>query len=221
MKSRFAITVLSFFLLLSGCATNEAEGPSLYERIKTAQQSIKIVSSTSPDWCGPAKSCKYIGEIYCEYDDDDNRDKKAKACKKNINSRIVQYGGDTYVQQEAGMVKKTYDHYRSFGQVYNCNDTNQQLHKEYAAENKLKPLSKLRVDSKPYAEQCKTINNCTKNERKWSCGSMQGDPYMKCRAKFDRDQKQGTSKTNYIVVKNDLVNGAGIYRLYIDSYECK
>ena len=208
---------------MSSCATNGgvAEGPSLYDRIKTASQSIKVVNPNSPDWCGPEKTCKYLGEIYCEYDEEDSRNKKDKICNKEIFTRIVQHGGDTFVLQQQGMVKGTMDHYRSFGQVYNCTDANQALHNEYVAKEKLKPLTQLKIVSIAFAEQCNTTTGCKKDDRKWSCGSIQGDPHSKCREKFDRDLSRGTSKVNYIVYKNDLVNKAGFYRLYVDSYICK
>lgn len=220
MTTRILIMVAALFIV-SACATNETvEGPSLEQRIKTATQSLKIVTSKSADWCGPAKSCKYIGEIYCDIEGESSSDEPEQECKEYIRKLAVQYGGDTIVFQQQGNIKGTLDHYRSFGQLYNCTDANQQLHKEYAATSRLKPLSQLTMVAKAYAEQCKTTVGCKKNERKWSCGSMQSEPLKQCRRKFDKDQRGG-SGINHIVYKDDLVNKAGFYRLYIDSYTCK
>jgi len=220
MAIRISIFFAAIFIL-SACATNDVvEGPSLEERIKTATQSLKIVTSKSADWCGPAKACKYIGEIYCDIEGESSSDEPEKECKEYINKLAVHYGGDTIVYQQQGNLRGPLDHYRSFGQLYNCTDANQQLNKEYTAEHRLKPLSKLTMVSKTYSEMCKTTVGCKKDERKWSCGSMQADPHKQCRRKFDKNQKRG-SNINHIVYKDDLVNKAGFYRLYIDSYTCK
>ncbi|MGD8927030.1 MAG: hypothetical protein PVG20_09260 [Thioalkalispiraceae bacterium] len=219
MVKRLAIMIMGMFLI-SACATSGTEGPSLYFRIKSASHNIQVVSSKDADWCGPEKSCQYLGEVFCELDEYDKRDGKEKICKKKIFTKIVRQGGDTFVLQKKGNVSNTMDHYRIFGQAYNCSNTNQQLHKEYIAEENLKPLHKIKLVTEPYAKLCKTTAGCKENERKWSCGSIQGDPFKQCRRKFNRNSKKG-SKINTIVYKSDRVNGAGVYRLYIDSYICK
>ncbi len=216
------ITLLTTVLFLSACATNNATtGPSLDERIAAAEQLIKVVTSKSADWCGPLTSCKYVGDIYCDVDDEEDDLNPEEICAKQIKIQTVQHGGDTIVMQHKGMVKGSEDYYRSFGQVYNCSNTNQELHKEYVATEKLKPLSTLKVVTKTYAEQCKTAAGCKINIRKWSCGSIRSEPFIRCREKFVRDLKAGRSTTNHIVYKDDLVNKAGVYRFYIDSYICK
>ena len=216
--------LLFAFTLISACATsgtNEVEGPSLYDRIKQASTRIKVVKADSAEACGPQNSCKYLGEVYCEYDEQDKRDNKDKICKKEMFTNIVRHGGDTYVVQQQGMVKRSLDHYRIFGQAYDCTGTNQKLHKEYAAEEKLKPLTQIQLVTVEYGARCKTIEGCKENERKWSCGSIRGDPFKRCRDKFVVDYQSGRSTTNHILYKEDFINGAGIYRLYIDSYVCK
>lgn len=221
MLTRISFLIITAFIL-TACATGEgpSEGPSLEERIKTAKQSLNIVTEKSADWCGPAKKCKYLGDIYCDIEGESSSDDPDQMCIERMRHNAVIYGGDTVVYQQQGNIRGTLDHYRIFGQLYNCNNTNQQINKEYSAERRLIPLTQQMMVTKAYADMCKTTTGCKINHRASTCGSMQAAPYHQCRRKFDKEYKSG-SGINHIVYKDDLVNRAGIYRLYIDSYACK
>ena len=209
-------------LLIMGCETNPVEpsGPTLKERVKQALPSVKIIEAGNAAWCQTAQTCTYLGEVYC----DSESDKAAKKCDKKIRSRIVKRGGDTFVQQEAGKVhggENFYDdgYYRIFGQAYKCNNRNSKLGEDFAKAKHPKALSQIKVVSKTYATQCNTTNGCKINNRVRTCASVQDRPFKRCREKFQREHDR-LGSINQIVLKQDLVNRAGFYRMFLDSYKC-
>ena len=208
---------------LAACAVDQPQstGPSLEERITQASTTITIIKPKAANWCEPAKSCTYVQELYCNSDSQ----KADKKCQAEISQKVIQAGGDTFVVQDAGIVKGftnlySDNYYRIYGQVYHCSDKFKDLYQEYATSHKQTTKSPVGFKSEDYFKQCADTKKC-KSIGNQTCSTIRTVPFKLCNDKFIRNYHGRGGNFNQVVIKEELFNNAGSYRMFVDVYDCK
>lgn len=220
---RYRILMLTLALLATACATtnNQSSGPSLEERINEATKNVSIIQPASAQWCAPEKSCTYMTQIYCS----SSSDQAAEKCQSEIQQKVIQSGGDTFVVQDARIIKgfnNVYndDYYRIYGQIYRCTDKYDALHKEYMIKFGQPGKPPVIFQSKNYFDSCVETNKCEYIDNE-SCSSIRATPFSLCYIKFNQNHQEARKGFNTVVIKRELFNNLGSYRMFVDLYKCK
>jgi len=221
MKIKYGILLLASTLAACASGPQQPRQPTLDERIEQAAKTVNIINPKATNWCQPAKSCTLVTQVFCT----DHHANPSETCQKDITKQVVQNGGDTFVAQDAGILKgvsNVYNnnYYRIYGQVYKCSDKNNELHQEYDNNNGPATKAPILFKSDEYVKQCGGMNNCEVVEQQ-ACSSIGVNPFKLCVEKYNRNTLRRGHNVNQIVVKEEVFNRIGSYRIFVDSYNCK
>jgi len=108
-----------------------------------------------------------------------------------------------------------------YGQIYSCSDRFKDIYNEFVQKNGRAPdLARTSMVSEDYFRQCNLQTKC-KSDRDQNCSSIQVDPFALCVKKYNEGDFATNNKAHLIVIKNELFNKMGSYRLFAEHYQCK
>lgn len=219
------ILIISFSLVILSCATNSPQNidkpPTLEERIDTAQMKVRLVLPASENWCTADDGCVSLGQLTCVVYVED-AEKGIDKCHKKLREQTVSLGGDTFVLQDTGEPTGQFDTQvmiRAYGKAYDCTGVNKALGQESAKSGRLPRKIGYDIYHSDYFLKCGLASACKKFMDS-NCSSIQQDGFTKCILKYQKNMNSGMESFNSLIIKQDLYNKMGIYRVLGQTFQC-